>query len=80
MQADTNVLPNGGRHLMPMIRVACITPGGDSLIVAAAELAQHLESMDDNKGDIEGDANTFTLTFKTMLVRDFEALEEFDGF
>lgn len=63
-----------------MIRVACITHGGETLIVPAKELAQHLECLDDSNAVVEGDANAFTLTFKTMLVRDYDALGEFDGF
>jgi hypothetical protein len=78
--APNLLLPNGCRHLMPMIRVACISNGGASLIVAASELAQHIEGLDDDPGTAEGHENAYTLTFKTMLVRDFEALGEFDGF
>lgn len=74
------LLPNGCRHLMPMIRVACISNGGATLTVPAADLAQHIEGLDDDPGTAEGYVNTYTLTFKTMLVRDYEALGEFDGF
>lgn len=75
------LLPNGCRHLMPMVRVACIGHHGTTLIVKASELQQHLEGLDSSKGEIEGDeSDLYTLSFKTMLVRDYEALGEFDGF
>lgn len=76
-----NVLPDGPRHLMPMIRVACITLDGITLTVPAAELQQHIAGLDDSKADHEGDESpAYTLNFKTMLVRDYDALGEFDGF
>jgi hypothetical protein len=75
-----NLLPNGIRHLMPMIRVACITLDGTTLTVPAKELADHMAALDDSAGAIEGDEVVYTLTFKTMLVRDYEALGEFNGF
>lgn len=74
------LLPNGIRHLMPMIRVACITLDGSTLTVPAKDVGQHIETLDDSLGATEGDEVTYTLTFKTMLVRDFDALGEFDGF
>ena len=46
-----------------------------------ADLRQHIEGLDDSKADHEGDESpTYRLTFKTMLLRDYEALGEFDGF
>lgn len=78
---ETNSLPAGGRHLMPMIRVACITLSGSTLVIPAAELVADLAVMDSSNGDIEGDdSDTYSIMFKTMLVHDFEALGEFDGF
>ena len=74
------LLPRGCRHLMLMIRVACISHGGATLTVPAVELGQHLGGLDDSAGAHEGDELAYTLTFKTMLVRDYEALGEFDGF
>lgn len=75
------VQPDGIRHLAPMIRVACITLDGVTLTVPAADLQQHLITLDDSKGDHEGDeSDAYTLIFKTMLVRDYEALGDFDGF
>lgn len=60
----------------PAVRVACITHDGSTLTVLARELEDHLEGLDDNG---EGET-TYTLTFKTMPLREFEALGEFDGF
>lgn len=74
------LLPFGCRHLMPMVRVACVSHGGATLIVPAVELGQHLDGLDDNAGAHEGDELVYTLTFKTMLQRDYEALGEFSGF
>lgn len=79
--AESDFLPNGCRHLMPMIRVACIELEGSTLIVPASELQRHIEGFDTGLGAVEGDeSETFSLTFKTMLVRDYEALGDFDGF
>lgn len=76
-----NCQPNGVRHLMPMIRVACITLHGSTLIVAADRLQENMVEMDSSSGLIEGDeSDAYSIKFKTMLVRDFEALGEFDGF
>ncbi|GKS73725.1 hypothetical protein AVME950_02535 [Acidovorax sp. SUPP950] len=76
-----SVQPNGIRHQMPMLRAACITLDGITLTVPAADLQQHIEGLDDSKTDREGDDSpTYTLTFKTLLVRDYDALGEFDGF
>lgn len=74
------LLPFGCRHLMPMVRVACVSHGGVTLTVPAVELGQHLDGLDDSAGVHEGDELAYTLTFKTMLVRDYEALGEFSGF
>ena len=75
------VQADGIRHQMPMIRVACIELDGITLTVPVADMAQHIVALDDSRGDHEGDESpTFRLTFKTMLVRDYEALGEFDGF
>ncbi len=79
--AANAVQADGIRHQMPMIRVACISLDGITLTVPAAELQEHMREMDDSKADVEGDeSDTYHLTFKTMLVRDYEALGEFDGF
>lgn len=80
--APTNaVQADGIRHQMPMIRVACIELDGITLTVPAAELQECMREMDDSKADHEGDESpTYRLTFKTMLLRDYEALGEFDGF
>lgn len=76
-----NCLPNGGRHLMPMIRVACITLHGTTLIIAADRLQENMIEMGSSTGQTEGDeSDTYSIKFKTMLVRDYEALGEFDGF
>ncbi|AVS68168.1 hypothetical protein C8245_23115 [Paracidovorax avenae] len=75
------VQADGIRHQMPMIRVACIELDGITLTVPVADLAQHIESLDDSKADHEGDESpAYRLTFKTMLLRDYYALGEFDGF
>ncbi len=80
--APANALQADGiRHQMPMIRVACIELDGITLTVPVADLQQHIEGLDDSKADHEGDESpTYRLTFKTMLLRDYEALGEFDGF
>ena len=76
-----NVLPNGCRHLMPLIRVACITLHGATLIVRADQLQAHMVEMDSTTTLVEGDeSDTYSIKFKTMLQRDFDALGEFDGF
>lgn len=78
---ENAVQADGIRHQMPMIRVACIDLDGITLTVPVADMAQHIVALDDSRGDHEGDESpTFRLTFKTMLVRDYEALGEFDGF
>ena len=35
--------------MTPLIRVACITLDGNTLVVPAAELGQHVESLDDTR-------------------------------
>jgi len=65
-------------HHAPLIRVACITLNGQTFVVPADQLQEHLDALDDNRGDVLGDA--FTLQFKTMLVSEYEALGDFDGF
>ncbi len=75
------VQAEGIRHQMPMIRVACISLGGITLTVPVAKLQEHIKGLDDSKADHEGDeSDTYHLTFRTMLKRDYEALGEFDGF
>ena len=54
------------------LRVACITLDGVTLVCPINELASMF--------DDEGDGNTYTLTFKTMTVGEYEALGEFNGF
>lgn len=68
------VLINGQRCMRPVIRVACISLHGSTLTVPVSELSQHAETLDD------GDSAAYTLTFKTMAVRDYEALGDFNGF
>ncbi len=53
------------------IRVACITLGGATLTCRLRELDGLFADDDDN---------TYTLTFKTMTMGEYEALGEFDGF
>lgn len=75
--------PNGIRHLMPTIRVACLTLDGSTMTVPAKNWADVVREIVDEGGDDagpEGCETVYTLTFKTMLVRDYEALGEFDGF
>jgi len=56
--------------LAPM-RVACITLDGVTLTCPIRELDGLFSDDDDN---------TYTLTFKTMTLGEYEALGEFDGF
>lgn len=56
--------------LAPM-RVACITLDGVTLTCPINELDSMFDEFDDN---------TYTLTFKTMTVGEYEALGEFNGF
>ncbi len=68
-------------HHVPLIRVACITLNGQTLVAPADQLQEHMDALDDNCGDVLGDeGDAFTLQFKTMLVSEYEALGDFDGF
>lgn len=66
---SNNVLPDGIRQYMPVMRVAVVSFNGQSVTVPIAEL------LDTCTGDEE-----YAVQIKTMLVRDFEALPEFAGF
>jgi len=57
-------------YLAPM-RVACITLDGVTLVCPIGELESMFSDDDDS---------TYTLTFKTMTVGEYEALGEFNGF
>jgi hypothetical protein len=54
------------------MRVACITLDGVTLVCPISEFAGMF--------DDEGEGYTYTLTFKTMTMGEYEALGEFNGF
>ena len=66
--------------MTPMIRVACIAHDGTTFVVPANELGQHVDSLDDCRGDTEGEELSYTLTFKTISRTEFDSLGDFDGF
>lgn len=68
------VLINGHKYWRPVVRVACLTLGGTTLTLLAAELGCIATWIEFDTDEV------YTITFKYMLTRDFEALEEFDGF
>lgn len=68
------VLINGHKYWRPVVRVACLTLGGTTLTMLASELG-HITTW------IEFDTDeVYTINFKYMLKREFEALGDFDGF
>lgn len=69
--SDQMLFPNGIRHLAPKIRVARVTLDGTKVTMPAADLADL---------DAGEDDHAYTVRFETMLVRDFEALGDFNGF
>ena len=60
---------NGQRYLRPVIRVAKITmDGGPSCVVPVGDLIGCIE-----------DGHEYTVQIKTIPVREFEAMPEFNG-
>lgn len=66
--ATGRVLINGMPYLRPVIRVAVVTVDGTSCVVPATDLMDLIE-----------DGSEYTVRIKTMSLRKFEALPEFDG-
>ena len=63
------VLINGVPYLRPVIRVASIRlDGGPACVVPVGELMAMIE-----------DGHEYTVQIKTMRVRDFERMDEFNG-
>ncbi|MGA0608883.1 hypothetical protein [Caldimonas sp. KR1-144] len=73
------VMKNGIQYNEPAIRVCCLTLDGATMTVPAKHWKDVVHEIVDE--DEEGCGETsYTLAFKTMLMKDYEALGEFDGF
>ncbi len=61
---------DGITYARPAIRVACITLDGSTVVVPREHVADMIADEEDG----------YTITFKTITVREFEKMEEFSGF